>query len=360
MKTSTIPAILLSMACMASVHATPSFQYPSFGSYGEISIANANFITQTIDQRMSNLRSGSELLESLAPVAALGKDGKGIQLPQVSGEKRWSTFLTGGFTFAELDATGWQQDSKFASSSLLAGIDAKISDTFTSGCFLTYTHTDADLDARGSNANIDSYGAGVYGSYRDGGFYGNGVLAYSRNIYESDRVASFSSAVADGRTSGNQYVVNIDGGYDCLVANGLTVGPLAGLQYVHLDVNSFSESNAGVANLSVNDQGVDSLRSRLGLRLQYRKELSSNWTAATEARAAWQHEFANNGRLIAGMWGGDSYGYRTSGPERNAVLAGLGINATYCKALTAFVDYDVQSSERYLEQIVKGGVKWSF
>jgi outer membrane autotransporter protein len=148
------------------------------------------------------------------------------------------------------------------------------------------------------------------------------------------------------------------------VANDLSVGPFAGLQYVHLGVNSFTEIGAGITNLAINDQTLDSLRSRFGVRAELRKEITPSWKVASDVRVAWKHEFANNDRAIVAQFSGSglsSFAVRTSDPERDAALIGLGFNATYKDALTAFVDYDVQAGQcHYVEQTVKGGFKWSF
>ena len=355
--------------------------------YGDIALANANFLTQTIDQRLNNARIGSESIDTtglgvasssiqsklgmsdgkgVKACATMSKDGKSVTLKETAPEtKRWGAFLSGEVTFADIDGQNWQQDSNFVSSGLLAGVDAKITDTITGGLLLSYAHTDVDLDSQNSNANVDTYGTGIYGGYREGNYYGNGLMSYSRNIYESDRnveIPSFSET-ANGRTAGNQYVFNLDGGYDHPVCKDLTVGPFVGLQYVHLDVNSFTENGANAANLAINDQAMDSVRSRLGVRLELRKEVSEHWTAASEVRLGWQHEFANNDRAIVARFsdsGLGSFAVRTNDPERDAALVGLGLNATYRDTLTTFVDYDVQADPHYTEQIVKGGFKWSF
>jgi outer membrane autotransporter protein len=354
--------------------------------YGDIALANADFVTQGIDQRLNNLRNGSESFDTSGlgvasssiqsqlgmsdhkqptALASMSKDGKSVQVGDAPESKRWGAFLSGEVTFADLNGRDWQQDSNFVSSGLLAGVDAKLSDAFTSGLLLSYAHTSADLDSQSSNVDVDTYGTGLYTGYHEGNFYGNGLATYSRSIYESDRnidIPSLSRG-ANGRTAGNQYMVNLDGGYDQPVAKDLTVGPFAGLQYVHLDVNSFTESGAGAANLALNDQSVDSLRSRLGVRLELRKELNKHWTVASEVRLGWQHEFANNDRAIVARFsdsGLGSFAVRTTDPERDAALLGLGLNATYRETLTAFADYDVQAAQRYTEQIVKGGFKWSF
>ena len=61
-------------------------------------------------------------------------------------------------------------------------------------------------------------------------------------------------------------MVNLDGGHD-FHFGALKVGPLAGLQYTHLSVDGFQESGIA-ADLSVHGQDSDSLRSRLGGRME--------------------------------------------------------------------------------------------
>ena len=357
--------------------------------YGAIALANANFLTQTVDQRLDNVRLGSEGLDSsglsvsccsaqgklgmgggkqAVASASMNKDGKGVSLKEVAPVegKRWGTFLSGNLILADIDGRDQQQDSKFNSAGLVGGVDVRLSDALTAGLLLGYEHTNADLDRQDSTADVDTYTTGLYAGYRDGNYYGNGLAAYSLNDYESRRTVQLPgvSRTANADTWGSQFVLNLDGGYDQPVSKNITAGPFAGLQYVHLDVNGFRESGAKGANLAVNDQGVDSLRSRLGVRVELRKDLCCCWAVASEARLAWQHEFLNDDRAIVARFTGSglsAFSVRTTAPERDAAVLGLGVNATYRKALTAFADYDVQVGQaHYVEQIIKGGLKYSF
>jgi len=356
--------------------------------YTDIALANADFFTQEIDQRLDNLRIGSESIDTsrlgissssiqsklgmsdhkqVLASATMNKSGKSVELKETAPEeKRWGAFLSGDVIFANVDGRDWQQDAGFTTAGVLAGVDAKVCDTLTAGLLLGYNHADADLDKQNSGTTVETYSTGAYAGYREGNYYGNGLFTYSRNNYDSGRTIDLPglSRNANGSTSGSQYVLNIDGGYDHSINKDLTVGPFAGLQYVNLGVDSFTEHGAGAANLALNDQGVNSLRSRLGVRMELRREISTHWVGASEVRVAWQHEFLNNDRAIVAQFSGSglgSFAVRTDDPERNAALVGLGINATYKETLTTFADYDVQAGQaHYLEQIVKAGFKWSF
>ena len=342
--------------------------------YREIALAAFNFQALSIDERLNNLRDGSESIDTTAigggtdkTTAGFSKDGKNVVVPEKqSMQKQWGFFAAGSGVFGDVDAHDGHADASFTSGGVILGIDGKINDNFVAGLLFNYSHTQADLDAQGSNADIDTYGGGIYGGYHNGPWYGNGLLSYAHSSYDSARTIAFPgfNRIASGSTEGDQFGANLDGGYDFHVTDRVTVGPLIGVQYVHASVDGFNESGAAGANLSVGDQDVDSLRSRIGFRADYHAQLRNNVAVAVEVRAAYQHEFLNDSRNISGQFTGSGLGafsIKTTKPQRDAALAGIGFNATFRDKWTFFVDYDVQAGqESYLEQSVKAGLKVAF
>ena len=152
------------------------------------------------------------------------------------------------------------------------GADYRLTPHLRAGALFGYNHTDGTLDTNLSKATIDTYAPGAYVSYADNGWYANAVASYGFNSYTEDRHMNLAgaSAVAHGAPSGDQITANLDGGYD-FHANKLTFGPLAGLQYTHLSVDSYSEDGADAlgSDLAVGGQHADSLRSRLGGHVSY-------------------------------------------------------------------------------------------
>jgi outer membrane lipase/esterase len=222
------------------------------------------------------------------------------------------------------------------------------------------------MDSQGSNAYVNNYTGGLYAGWHDDGFYINGLGTFGGNVYTAERKILFSAIdrTAQSETDGEQEAINIDGGYDFHLSKALTISPIAGLQYVHLTVGGFNETGANSADLSIRSQDADSLRSRLGFRVDYHIPVSKDWAFATELCAAWQHEYMDDSRAIISSFEGSglsSFTVRTIKPERDAVLVGIGVNTTYHERLTLFLDYDVQTGQAdYLEQSVKGGIKWTF
>jgi len=350
--------------------------------YGDIALAIANFNTLEIDHRLDNLRNGSEGIDAtgmgggstMALTSGMskddGKDGKGVSVPEESSKNRWGFFASGNGIFTNVDAHGGDlQDAGFTSGGVIVGVDGKVNENWVLGTFFDYEHTDADLDNQGSKADVDSYSGGVYTGFHEsdhGGYYGNGLFAYTHNDYNSTRniVIPGFGGTENGSTSGNQFEFNFDGGYDFTLTDYVTWGPVVGLQYNHLDVDSFNESGVPAANLAVGSQSMDSLRSRLGVRIDYHRLLAHKMAFATGLHAEWQHEFLDDSEGISASFIGDGlapFSVQTTDPQRDAALVGLGADLTMRDRYTLFFDYDVQAGQdSYLEQSVKGGMKISW
>lgn len=352
--------------------------------YGDVALANANFMALEIDHRLDNVRNGSESVDTtgiggtadtgvaddtLALTSDMSKDGgkKEVVPEQTSNEKQWGFFASGNAIFTNIDAHGGDlQNSGFTTGGLMVGVDGKIHDTWVVGTFFDYENTSVDLDNQGSTANINSYSGGLYAGYHEGGYYANGLFAYTRNDYNSQRnieIPGFGTTAA-GSTNSNQEELNLDGGYDFHLNDCVTWGPIAGLQYVHLNVDSFNETGASAADLAVGSQDLDSLRTRLGARIEYRKQVRKQMEFSTELHAEWQHEFLDNSQGISASFIGDGlvpFSVQTTSPERDAALLGVGADLTVRDKWTLFFDYDVQAGQQsYLEQSIKGGVKLSW
>jgi len=283
-------------------------------------------------------------------------------------QKRWGFFATGSGLFGDIDAdksAGRLSDADFTSWGVLGGADVKIGDHVVVGAYGEYTHTWADLDNQGSNADIDSYGGGLYLGWHGSPPYMNAMFNVSKNTYDSNRTVALiglPDPVVHGSTDGLQIGGDISGGYDFYIGDNFTIGPFVGLQYVHFDVNDFDEVGPVPTGLRVGDE-MDSLRSRMGGKFDYHR-MCHRVALDFQARAAWQHEYLDDGHNITGSFfggGGPSFIVPTTIHGRNAALCGVGANVTVWNMLSFFADYDVQAGQSdYLVQSAKGGLRIDF
>ena len=312
------------------------------------------------------LRPG--LISDIADPVLGGVDTKDMKSAQINTEpaNRWSTFIAGDVILANLDNTQPYQNADYTTGAVTAGADYRLDDRFTVGALFSYAHSDIDLDNSSSHATVDSYAPGIYASYVDGGWYGNALASYVRNSYTEDRKINLPGLVGDnhGATDGNQGTVNLTGGYE-FHGGAFKFGPVATLEYVHLDIDSIQEQ--GPTALNINDQSDDSLRTLVGFEGRYATTVDTcygKWLLTPHLSASWQHESLDNSNGITSQFnqaGGGSFNVQTDQPERDSAFIDAGLDAALTNYATVFVDYQVQAGQDdFFAQSVQGGVRISF
>ncbi len=276
-------------------------------------------------------------------------------------QQPWNVFLRGSVILAQDFSQDDVPHSDNNTVSVTAGADYRITDHVLVGATASYAHTDATLDNFGSSATVDSYSPGIYASYADSGWFANFIGRYSYNTYTDNRDIAFLGQTANGDTNGNEGMVDLDGGYD-FHSGAWTYGPVAGLQYTHLTVNGYTEQDSD-ANLSVNEDQSDSLRSRLGGQVRYDLK-GCGVTFSPHLTATWQHEFMDQSRGITSQFtqfSGGSFTVRTDNPSQDSALVDVGLDAQVNQTITVFGDYVVQAGQDdYFGQSVQAGVRVNF
>ena len=281
---------------------------------------------------------------------------------------RWSTFISGSVILANVDNTTSNiGGADYTTGSVLAGVDYRLTDHFTVGALFDYAHTSADLDGNGSKATVDSYSPGVYASYVDKGWYGNGLLMYGFNSNTENRQITIPGIEGSNRgaADGGQVTTNLTGGYE-FQRGPFKFGPIASLQYVHLTVGSFQED--GPTSLSINRQEADSLRTQVGFEARYSARSQTPlglMTFTPHFQASWQHEYMDNSDGITSQFnagaGGGSFVVQGQQPERDAAFLDLGLDAQVAKNVTIFIDYQTQAGQdNFFAQSAQGGVRIGF
>jgi autotransporter-associated beta strand protein len=244
------------------------------------------------------------------------------------------------------------------------GADYRITPHLRVGAIFGYGHTDANLDDIGSKATVDSYAPGAFISYAQAGWYFNALGSYGFDNFTEDRSVSFPgfSGIAHGAPNGDQIVGNLDGGYDFHRKNW-TFGPLVGVQYTHMDVDSYTEGGSDPVDLQVDKVETDSLRSRLGGHVSYVFQ-TGKVLLTPHLDASWQHEFMNQSQGITSQFtsvGVGSFTINTPQPSRDSALIDGGLSADLNGQVSLYLDYLVQAGQsNYFGQAVQAGVKVGF
>jgi len=206
------------------------------------------------------------------------------------------------------------------------------------------------VNAQGSNtgnrSNINSYQGTIYASKLLDGWYLNGSLGLGNHSFDTKRVVLANSVA--GSFDAWQYSAKLDAGYPVNLGK-FTLVPLAGLTYIHLTQDGYTESGLGA--LSVNGRDTNSLRSGVGAKgivSLYEGDIK----AKLELRAIWNHEFANTAQDTTARFAAGGSSFTTSGisPERDSANLGaslrlVGANKTMQQSLN--LSYDAEIKNQY-------------
>jgi uncharacterized protein YhjY with autotransporter beta-barrel domain len=280
----------------------------------------------------------------------------------------FSEFISGDAVLADLNqdqsaANAPSAKASYTAGDATAGVSFRMSSHLAAGILFDYNHTHAKTDYDGSKTDVDSYSPGLYATYFDKGFYVNGLFAFGYNNYSNTRDISFLGESATSHPNGQQYVGDLDFGYDFHPDKSWILGPTLGITYTHLDIDSFTESGAPGADLAINSQSADSLRTRLGGHVVFQTN-TGDVLLQPNLTLMWQHEYLDDGSGITSSFNDFSsnpFTIQTASPSRDSALIGCGLTATLNNSMALYLDYlaDVGASD-YFAQSVVGGFKARF
>jgi uncharacterized protein YhjY with autotransporter beta-barrel domain len=280
-----------------------------------------------------------------------------------------SEFIIGNVVLADMNQdqsapNAAPQKASYTAGGATAGISFRMTNNLAAGVLFDYNHTDAKTDSSGSKTKVDTFSPGAYATYFYKGFYVNGLFSFGYNDYSNTRAIPFIGAQAKSSPTGEQYVTNLDFGYDFQPKNHREwiYGPTLGLTYTHLDIDSFTETGAGPADLAVNSQSLDSLRSRLGAHVIYQAR-SGSLLFQPNLSIMWQHEYLDNPGITSQLSipGTTPFTIQTATTGKDSALIGTGVTVTLDNSMAIYLNYLADVGEHdFLAQSIVGGFKASF
>jgi outer membrane autotransporter protein len=212
-----------------------------------------------------------------------------------------------------------------------------------------------------NRTDIDSYQGTVYGSYDAGAWYVDAALGYGQHQYDTKRYVALAGASITGKHDANQYLAKVGVGYP-LAFGRATFTPLASLAYVNLDQDGYTETDptASGAALTVGSTKTDSLRSGLGAKVSVPLS-TGKLNTALEARAIWNHEFADTQQDIASSFvGGTSFTTNGVAQARDSANLGLGLSLNSANGQTLSVNYDAEVKSDYVSHTAALKFRYDF
>jgi outer membrane autotransporter protein len=259
-------------------------------------------------------------------------------------QQRWGVYLEPMANWGSLNATTNMVGYRYKNFGFTLGAEYWVMDNLLVGVNTGYSKTLGSAGGTGGDLNANVIPFNAYGAYFLKGFYANAMLGYTYSGYDMERNIAFGTInrTAKASTSGNQFQLGAETGYDAKIGNAV-VGPVLSLQYATQTVGGFTESNAGALNLKVGSQSANSVQSGVGVRASYKAKVGGV-PVKPQVSVTWQHEFSDNTRgLNASLAaGGSTMNFRTDRVGQDFALISLDVPAKITKNLVANVGYTAE------------------
>ena len=316
-----------------------------------------------LNSQNGNIRyDGTPIANTADGLTLAGWDGNSIVgkevIAPVATESRWGVFATGHGEWANIKGTNNAAGQEFTSAGFTIGADYRVSENFVVGVQGGYTNTQSDL-LRGGHLEVDGGRGGVYASWFGNGAYVNAAVGGGYNSYRTKR--NTLGGFAHGDSDGGEFNALLGAGYDYTVCSGLTIGPVASLQYTYTGLNNFTE-NGSDAPLSFPSQHADSLRTLVGAKIAGAINAGSV-VIRPEVRAQWKHEYMDSTPGISSRLSGADYVFTVDAPEmgRDSLVLDAGAAVEFNSTVSVFAYYTGELGRKnYDSHSVNGGFRIAF
>jgi uncharacterized protein with beta-barrel porin domain len=266
---------------------------------------------------------------------------------------RPGAWLDGIGLYSELDGHHGEADVDTLLYGGTLGGDAWIADHFVLGLAAGYVRSDIDLDGRDTDGYGDTVQGALYAGFVDPRGYLSAYGRYAYTFESSTRQIQSSTLDRDAHASfdAQDYGVGGELGVTVLSYRGFALQPVAGVDWLRMDEDSYTEDGAGDLNLVVHPDALESTTGRFGARMFGRLEMGTTGTLVPELRVFYQHLWGDRERALdarlEGAPGLGSIGVRGAEMPSENLLLGLGWGVHVGEYLTVSFDYDaVLGSDR--------------
>jgi outer membrane autotransporter protein len=320
------------------------------------------------DDAMAPLTMGGPAVAYLAEQSAASSYAKGVMpvkaqpAPPAPGYEfaAWAQAY-GAWGRFDGDGNAATVDRRFAG--FFTGIDRRMGDAWRLGIAGGYSKSDVTVKARASSADIESAHVAGYFGARFGAWNLRGGAAYSAHSIDTSRSINFPGFFDQTRADYDGSTAQVFGeiGYGTRVGN-LAVEPFAGLAWVSVRTDGFTETALGPAGLAGADNRHSVGYSTVGLRAATAIPFWNGTVLVPRAAAAWQHAFSNvtPDAALAFLSTGASFTISGVPIARDTALVEAGFDLAISRNTTIGAAYVGQLGDRVRDHAVKGKAVWQF
>ncbi|MBU1808108.1 MAG: autotransporter domain-containing protein [Candidatus Omnitrophica bacterium] len=313
-----------------------------------------NFVGVAMDRVEQTLKVAKAADSAASGISA----GEASKLNGIWG-KGYGSYLTQGTRNGIAGYDAWNAGTAL-------GADHLFADCATVGISGGYAYGNVDSKVNNANTYINSAQTTVYGGYEDPNlpFFVDAAGSFAWNWYNGQRDINVGNVIlrtANASYDGQQYGAYIGSGYRFDVTKNIEFTPLLSLQYNHLQLQSYTETEAGALNLSVASQGYDQLQSGLGARIA--APIKYKWgTFTPEAHGKWFYDFIGDPATFTSNFNGGGGDFNSNGakPALNSFNAGGQLIFDFKNDISLIANCDTELKDQFFGIYGSATVRYEF
>jgi outer membrane autotransporter protein len=347
-----------------------------YGSMGQLGLQNTTLVLAQLRQRIGADRlSGTVGSRSVAAehlmepqtfrAASYSPPHQNRSIVELVPEPRdWTGWSFGLGSAGSSDSDANANGLNYGLGGTLLGVEKWFDDEQRVGFYGGYLGTQFRTAGRQQSGSIQSGQFGSYFCFDDGFDYSLVIGGLQVDSHEVRRGLLFGGIdrEARGGFGGGQGFVSLERGVSLTISR-CVLQPYAGVQYIHLRQNGFSETGAEALNLTVDSLDADSLRGMLGGRLQFPGLSGSVGQRLFELRAMWLHEFLATTSVVDAFFAptnGGSYAVQGLGLGRDWAILGCGLQRDLPGGWSLYTNYDAQVNHRQVFHVGSMGLQFTW
>lgn len=305
--------------------------------------------------------SSGQLVGSVGRGMASGRAATGAGLNTGDAVFReGSVWMTGLGAMGEVDGDASAPGYDTTTWGLTTGVDGELSDEIVLGVALGYAATSVDSTA-GGGADVDSYQAGVYGTWTPGRSWLEGSLSFIRHAYDTTRVLP-NQGNATASFNGNEVAAHVGAGhvYDM---GTWQIEPRVGLDLSSLRREAYTESSPVAAlAMTAGDDTFNTGRVTAGIQTAYPYTSEGGWAVRPTARLGVGQRFGDTDGAYTMQYVGGTTATSVRGPDvgNTSALFGLGLSTKGPTGTALSMDYDGEWNQDQINHQFTAGVSFTW
>lgn len=208
---------------------------------------------------------------------------------------------------------------------IVFGFDTKVNKNLYIGISGSYANSHIKSHNLLKKNDIDSYQVNLYSGLDLEQYFMNGLIGFSQNEYESERIIPVTGNVAQAQYSGQNYIARMEVGSNLKLPYHYMITPLATVTAACNSIEDYSENGAGSLSLYTTASEAELFETRAGIILKNSFTLN-NITIHPEILASYGYDFAASQQRNTSHFIGQNTNFDTvsNNPSRASFKTGFG------------------------------------